>query len=124
VSGFKCECPDDVDIGAYGNQIFVHSPPHMPKSNGYCLDRCVAEEVMALWQLGVRTTGCCCGHRGVCPAFIGVHDDHIFAMKTYGYSVVENHMRPGDEDSFFPMGRDHAIGLVREMEENHETELG
>lgn len=83
----------------------------MAKDNGYCLDRCIAEEVMMLWILGITTTGCCCGH-GKVPPYIGVIDSDIPRMKAYGYSVSFNHMRPDDEDSFTPMGAEHAMSKI------------
>lgn len=91
-------------MGSYGNQIWVHAPAHMPKSNGYCLDRCVAEEVMQLWLLGITTTGCCCGH-GKADPYIGVVDDDIGTMRMMDYENCPNASRPGAEDSFYPTGR-------------------
>ena len=77
----------------------------MPKDNGYCLDRCIAEEVMRLWMKGITTTGCCCGHNTTAP-FIGVIDSDIEKMKLLGYEVAPNESRPGDEDSFYPKGKE------------------
>jgi|SRR5882757_1761064 len=107
---FKCTCIN-IEVGSYDNQTFVHSPAHMPKENGYCLDRCIAEEVMILWQLGITTTGCCCGH-GKLPAFIGVEFQDINVMKSFGYNVHHNSLRPEDEDSFTPMGKDFAMSVL------------
>ena len=105
-SSVKCHC-DNVEPGSYTNQIWVHAPAHMPKDNGYCLDLCVAEEVMMLWRKGITTTGCCCGH-GKQHGFIGVIDNDIPKMKALGYQVAPNPCRPGDEDSFYPNGVIHA----------------
>ncbi|MEZ2446078.1 hypothetical protein AB6805_30390 [Chitinophaga sp. RCC_12] len=85
----------------------------MPKENGYCLDQCIAEEVMLLWQLGITTTGCCCGH-GSAPPFIGVADEDIPRMKAMGYQVRFNPSRPGDEDGFTPMGTEYAAEQLKE----------
>lgn len=109
---FKCTC-ENVELGTYANQMWVHAPAHMPKENGYCLDRCVAEEVMILWQLGITTTGCCCGHGTVAP-FIGVEDEDIPRMKAMGYQVMFNRSRTGDEDTFTPMGADHPTRYLIE----------
>lgn len=100
--GVKCRCYN-IEMGSYGNQIWVHAPDHMPKENGYCLDRCVAEEVMQLWMKGITTTGCCCGHQTE-HAYIGVIDPDIPKMKEMGYKVAPNKSRPGAEDSFYPQG--------------------
>lgn len=101
----KCQCVS-VEVGSYDNQIWVHSPDHMQKENGYCLDRCVAEEVMQLWMKGITTTGCCCGHNKKEP-FIGVIDADIPRMKLMGYEVAPNKNRPMDEDSFYPNDLSH-----------------
>lgn len=107
---FQCNC-ENIEPGAYGNQTFVHAPAHMPKENGYCLDRCIAEEVMILWQMGITTTGCCCGHGKLLP-YIGVLDAYISIMKELGYQPQHNTNRPGDEDSFVPMGKEHALSKL------------
>jgi hypothetical protein len=96
-----CDCVD-VEIGSYANQVLLSAPSHMPKENGYCIDRCLAGEVQELWARGVTTTGCCCGHNKVAP-FIGVAPDDIQTMKALGYRVRPNPMRPNDEDCFVPM---------------------
>lgn len=108
---FKCTCVD-VYPGTYANQIWAHAPAHMPKENGYGIDKCIAEEIMALWMLGITTTGCCCGH-GKVPPYIGVIDEDIPRMKEFGYTVHFNSIRPDDEDSFTPMGADHAQDILR-----------
>ena len=98
----NCSC-NDVEVGSYTNQIWVHPPAHMPKSNGYCLDLCIAEEVMGLWMKDITTTGCCCGHNKQ-SGFIGVIDIDIPKMKLLGYQVARNTCRPNDHDSFYPRG--------------------
>ena len=103
----KCRC-NNVQMGSYGNQLWVHPPAHMPKDNGYCLDRCIAEEVMQLWMKGIITTGCCCGHGKVAP-FIGVATEDIPKMKEMGYQVAPNSCRTGGEDSFTPTGHNHRV---------------
>lgn len=95
-----CNCID-IEIGSYSNQILVNSPTHMPKENGYCIDRCIADEIMQLWEKGITTTGCCCGHN-LNDGFIGVIDSDIPKMKELGYEVAFNPTRPEDNDSFKP----------------------
>lgn len=81
-----CTC-NNIKAGTYENQIWVHAPAHMPKDNGYCLDRCVAEEVMQLWMKGITTNGCCCGH-GYLPAYIGVSESDAPIMVNMGYEYL------------------------------------
>lgn len=98
---WKCSCGPEVKVQEYQNQVWVPAPPHMPKEKGYCLDRCVAQEVMQLWKDGITTTGCCCGHNAMEP-YIGVIDQDIPSMKAKGYVVHSNPNRPSAEDSFYP----------------------
>ena len=37
---------------------------HFPETNEPCfnLDACLVPAVKALWAIGVKTIGCCCGH--------------------------------------------------------------
>lgn len=65
------------------------------------LDRCIVDEVTGLWEEGIHTTGCCCGHNKI-KGYIGVIPEDIDRMKAMGYRVHFNHCRPNDEDSFQP----------------------
>lgn len=104
-----CDC-HNVAIGSYKNQVCVNIPPHMEDLRRYrlkngltptlCIDRCLLAEIQCLWNLGVVTTGCCCGHN-VFGGYIGVSREDIPRMKRLGYRVRHNHCRPG-EDSFYP----------------------
>lgn len=66
------------------------------------IDKCLLPEVVSLWEKGIKTTGCCCGHGKKDKAFIGVSFDDIPHMKELGYAVRKNSCRPEDEDSFIP----------------------
>lgn len=66
------------------------------------IDKCLIHEVINLWENGIRTTGCCCGHGDKSKAFIGVKFADIPKMKSLGYCVAKNPCRPNDEDSFVP----------------------
>lgn len=65
------------------------------------IDKCLLPEILELWEMGIKTTGCCCGH-GKLEPFIGVDFDDIQRMKDLGYKVYCNAHRPNDEDSFIP----------------------
>ena len=60
------------------------------------------KEIIDLWEQGIHTTGCCCGHGDINEAFIGVNFEDIPKMKELGYDVQFNSCRPNDEDSFIP----------------------
>ena len=65
------------------------------------VDECLANEIEELWNKGIKTTGCCCGH-GVAAPYIGVTEENIQRMKDLGYEVQFNSCRPEAEDSFVP----------------------
>lgn len=100
-----CNCIN-VEFGSYDNQVELPRPVHMPSTSGVdtiCVDKCLKDEILYLWSLGITTTGCCCGHnRGEQYPFIGVAFTDIQKMKELGYKVQPNPCRPEDEDSFVP----------------------
>ena len=65
------------------------------------IDKCLLREILDLWEQGIKTTGCCCGH-GTTEAYIGVEFEDIDKMKALGYKIQYNPSRPNDEDSFYP----------------------
>lgn len=77
-------------------------PDRKPFSKMIAVDKCLLPEILSLWEMGIKTTGCCCGHGRHDKAFIGVKSEYIPRMKKLGYCVFENRCRPGDEDSFIP----------------------
>ena len=92
----RCKCKN-ISPGSYDRQIWVHAPNHMPKDNGYCLDLCIAQEVMQLWMHGIFTNGCCCGHN-VVDGYIGVECQSIDKMVKLGY---EKYIHPDGQDGYF-----------------------
>jgi len=104
-----CKCKY-VEIGSCTNQTCIAIPNHMQEYKEYriknklkpliCIDNCILNEVQYLWSLGIKTTGCCCGHNKL-DGFIGVEFDDIEKMKNLGYKVQLNPNRPEDEDSFY-----------------------
>lgn len=91
----KCE---DIGFGTYNCAYNIM----LPWTDKYvAVDKCLLPEVLTLWELGIKTTGCCCGHGKQGP-FIGVTDEFIPVMKAMGYVVAYNSCRPDDEDSFVP----------------------
>jgi len=105
-----CNC-NNIEIGSYNNQICIDIPSHMEDYKNYrlsnglkpviCIDNCILKEIQYLWNLGIKTTGCCCGHNKL-DGFIGVVNEDVSKMKQLGYEVRVNEIRPNDEDSFHP----------------------
>jgi hypothetical protein len=69
------------------------------KNDGISVDDCLADEIEALWGIGVRTTGCCCGH-GKTSGSIGVEKVDIPTMIKLGYKPLN-----GKVDMFFPKSK-------------------
>ncbi len=79
-----CVCVD-VPLGSYANQVSVYPPPEFGLTRvPVGLDRCIALEVLDLWQRGIVTTASCCGHN-ISPAIISVREEHIAEMQALGY---------------------------------------
>lgn len=99
----KFPCRKSV-IGEYNCCVFI--VPRWKSSHKYiAFDKCLANELFYLWDMGIITTGCCCGrHEGKNGenGYIGVLEKFIPKMKRLGYKVRFNPCRPKDEDSFIP----------------------
>ena len=48
------------------------------------IDICISNEIEDLWNRGIKTTGCCCGH-GRELGFIEVDEENIKDMEELGY---------------------------------------
>jgi len=116
-NSFKCTCKN-VGMGEHTNALFVPPPDYFNSAKaGYWIDKCIFHEVMILWSIGVVTTGCCCGHNKPSEPgrpYIGVENQFIPFMKDLGYAVHYNHSRPGDEDSFTPIGESTLREIISE----------
>lgn len=99
-----CKC-NNVELGSYDNQVTLKRPEHMQgrqegsSGDTICVDACIENEIKWLWELGVHTTGCCCGHNKI-DGFIGVIDSDIDFMLELGYTVQKNPNRPDSKDTF------------------------
>ena len=69
-----CNCKN-VELWSYDNQVYVpmdELPQHMraywlyrrglDHDKWICIDKCVEQIIWDLWDNGITTTGCCCGH--------------------------------------------------------------
>ncbi len=101
-----CDCVN-VKMGSYDNQISLPRPKCMigrtegSSSNTLCIDKCIAEEIKYIWSWGVKTTGCCCGHK-ITEGYIGVIEKDIEIMKKGGYKISFNKFDLSDERNFIP----------------------
>lgn len=49
-----------------------------------CIDGCIANAIKELWNKGIETTGCCCGHN-IEPGWVSVHQAWYEDMLRLGY---------------------------------------
>ena len=87
-----CKCKN-VELGSYDNQIELEAPSHMKNrqigscmtiGEIICVDKCIADEVQSLWDKGITTVGCCCGHNKI-YSYIKVDTPDIQKMFDLGY---------------------------------------
>lgn len=99
-----CGCSPDVEVGTYLNQVVLNIPdsitiryntPESKVRKQVSVDACLADEIMHLWERGIITTGCCCGHNKGEP-YIGVLPEFERVMVSIGYKPT------GHESTFYP----------------------
>lgn len=67
-----CGCVG-VETGDYSNTVILGYYPIMREyvknraetglsRNGICVDGCIVDQVISLWEAGIKTYGSCCGH--------------------------------------------------------------
>lgn len=72
-------CPNE--YGIYQAMVNLEIPPHLKAENGgkytekthVDIDKCLVNEIKHLWDVGIRTYGCCCGH-GIDRGMINVDE--------------------------------------------------
>lgn len=83
-----CDCKN-IDFGTYENTVGVLLPFPTPRypvvgTKPISLDRCIALEIIDLWNKGIETLESCCGHNKA-ESYVSVADMHIDAMLALGY---------------------------------------
>lgn len=104
-----CKCVN-ISFGSkecFDQQVLVDIPPHMSDykskriaaglSGQLAIDPCIFDEIHGLWNLGIITHGCCCGHN-IEESFVNVDDRDIPKMIELGY--VQNHPDKERTDTF------------------------
>ncbi len=79
----------------------------------FVLDECIAPAVVALWENGIKTSGCCCGH-GTGSGVIGLvtdykHETGMRLMEAPPYSLVEIVERRRHENEAYRRGRHDGL---------------
>lgn len=95
------------DVERYAQQVVIIPPikqvvDRRTKAGlnpAVCVDPCILEEIILLWEAGIITHGCCCGHND--PrwySFVNVDEKSIEQMLAMGY--VQYHEDPTRRDTF------------------------
>ena len=89
-----CDCKD-IDFGDCSNMVIMRD------WNGikFQVDKCIAEEVLWLRNMGVNTIASCCGHNKIQPT-IAVDEKDIEKMKEFGYKEFFNTHQPNAHNFF------------------------
>lgn len=80
---YTCTCDPALynDIYVHSRQVIVDLPAwtiaikerlRMNNPPTVCIDGCIADAIKELWNKGIETTGCCCGHN-IEPGWVSVH---------------------------------------------------
>ena len=91
-----CDCGSGVRVQEYQNTANLSVPDCLRQyvanreaaglpTPWISVDECLADEIQAIWAKGIRTNGCCCGHNGQAPPYIGVFEEDIEKMRALGY---------------------------------------
>jgi hypothetical protein len=95
-----CFCKN-VRVQEYQNQVAMQP---FWREKLIAIDSCLASEIAWLWQHGIVTHGCCCGHGDATRAYIGVYAKHIEQMKRLGYRQYAHGKHPAmPEQHFIPL---------------------
>ena len=66
---------------AYKQRLKDGNPPTV------YIDNCIVEAIKLLWDKGIETNGCCCGH-GYMSAWVSVDPCDYVAMYELGYTLM------------------------------------
>lgn len=91
-----CKC-NNVEFGDYSNMVIIDDD----KGNEIQVDKCIADEILHLNNIGIKTIQSCCGHNKN-NGFIAVEETCISKMKELGYKEIYNPYYPNSNNSFLP----------------------
>lgn len=97
-NNYTCTCDPDrakneKDNYTYSRQTILQLPAwsierkhrlQQDRAPTVCVDSCIVEAIEQLWDRGIETTGCCCGHN-IERAWVSVHPDDYIPMFELGY---------------------------------------
>jgi hypothetical protein len=67
----NCKSYNRPDWGGDTEEIVLFHPLiNSQRPNGICVDICISKQITDLWDNGIYTLGCCCGHNKDSPNVI------------------------------------------------------
>lgn len=86
-----CACKN-IDFGTYANTVKLT----ISWGGGELvdIDKCLQEEILSLWALGIQTIESCCGHNKKL-GYIAVKPQSVFLMQNLGYEQDFRTLSPG-----------------------------
>lgn len=95
-----CTCSPDLllpenESKRYAQKVLLELPAGSERtrriaaglSSQVAIDPCIADQIKALWILGIETLGCCCGHNKL-PAFVDVQKEDFELMHSMGFEKI------------------------------------
>lgn len=108
-----CDCVN-VAMGSFDNSVIMGYYPVMRQyrdnrvaaglsGDGIYIDRCLVDEVVALWKAQIRTHGQCCAHNipGVRP-MINIDAEDMDKALALGYEIYKFENDPERRDTVIP----------------------
>jgi hypothetical protein len=79
-----------MQVGTVEERILYPKHIYTDKTRAICVDECIADVVLHLWERGVVTYGSCCGHNGLIgkPSII-IDDNASIAMVKQIRAVIK-----------------------------------
>lgn len=110
---YTCICDPSIlynELLRYKNQVLLELPESRERSrrlaaglsSQVCIDPCIEDVIKYLWDKGIETLGCCCGHN-VINGYVDVHPDCWAQMEALGYKKMPPTSEGIGEWSFYLM---------------------
>lgn len=90
-----CKC-NNIDFGDYSNMEIIYDN----KGNKMQVDKCIADEILWLNNIGIKTIASCCGHNKI-KGSIAVEEKYVLRMKELGYKQWFNPLWENANNFFF-----------------------
>jgi len=95
----RCSCLSyNWDIGTVPNVMLP--APSWSSQESICIDACIADAILALWDEGIQTGASCCGHGGFVPDWIDgavPHGPEVIVMDNEDAELAARVLRRVDQ---------------------------